>query len=198
MSEWNPAEPRPADGTDESASGHEADSAAERGEMPVDVGPAREATETQAVAATAAEPDYKDRWLRAEAELQNFRRHAQRDLEEACRAAEDRLLQDLIEILDDLERAVASARDAGATEGWVQGIQILAGRAREVLARAGVTPIEAVGRPFDPRLHEAMHEVPAPEGLAVGDVVEVFHQGYVRGERTLRAARVSVARPGDA
>jgi molecular chaperone GrpE len=192
MSKWNPREPRPAGGTDGSAS----DEAARADDLPVDIGPAPEATES-ATAPVPAEPDYKDRWLRAEAELQNFRRRAQRDLEESTRAAEDRLLVDLVELLDDLERAGAAARDAGAPEAWVKGIDLLAGRMGDVLARAGVTPIEAVGKPFDPRLHEAMLEVDTPEGASPGDVVGVFRGGYRRGERTLRAARVSVARIGD-
>jgi molecular chaperone GrpE len=65
---------------------------------------------------------------------------------------------------------------------------------RDTLARYGVTPIAAVGEPFDPAVHEALLEVPAPEGIAPGAVAQEVQRGYRRGERALRAARVVVAR----
>src|SRR5437867_6461092 len=71
---------------------------------------------------------YKDRWLRAEAELQNFRRRAQRDLEEARQLVEERGLLTVLEQLDDLERALEAARGAGAPERWVQGVELVAQR----------------------------------------------------------------------
>lgn len=140
------------------------------------------------------EPDYKDRWLRAEAELQNSRRRATRDREEAVRASEDRVLLDLIEVLDDLERALAALAPEQGAASWAQGVALTAQRMREVLARRGVQPIVAVGEPFDPTLHEALLEVPAPEGIAPGAVAQEVQRGYRRGDRALRAARVVVAR----
>ena len=143
--------------------------------------------------------DYKDRWLRAEAELQNFRRRAARDREEAVRAGEDRLLLELIGVLDDLERALAALSAAEAGAPWAQGVALTGQRLRDVLARAGVRPLESLGQPFRPDLHEALLEVDAPEGAAPGTVVQEILKGYVRGERALRAARVVVARaPGGA
>ena len=142
-------------------------------------------------------PDYKDRWLRAEAELQNSRRRAARDLGDAVRSAEDRILVELIELLDDLERALAALAPAQGNEAWAQGVALTAQRMREVLARRGVTPIVAVGRPFDPALHEALLEVPPPDGVAPGSVAQEVQKGYQRGERALRPARVVVARSAD-
>lgn len=142
----------------------------------------------------APEPDFKDKWLRAEAEIQNVRRRAVRDREESVRAAEDRLLLDVIEVLDDLERALAALSAEQAAESWSQGVTLTAQRMREVLARRGVTVVPSVGQPFDPSVHEALLEVPAPEGVKPGHVVQEIQRGYVRGERALRAARVVVAR----
>jgi molecular chaperone GrpE len=144
--------------------------------------------------APAAEPDYKDRWLRAEAEVQNTRRRAARDRDEAVRGSEDRILLDLIEVLDDLERALAALTPEQAAEAWPQGVALTAQRMRDALARRGVVVVECVGRPFDPVYHEALLEVPAPEGVAPGAVVQEVQKGYRRGERALRAARVVVAR----
>jgi molecular chaperone GrpE len=137
---------------------------------------------------------YQDRWLRAEAELQNFRRRAGRDLEESRRHAEEAVLLDLIGVLDDLERGIEAARAAGAEEAWLEGIRLVASRMRDVLERRGVEAMDPVGQPFDPEQHEALLEVPAAGGVVPGAVAQVILKGYRRGGRTLRAARVVVAR----
>ena len=138
--------------------------------------------------------DYKDRWLRTEAELQNFRRRAARDRDESVRLTEDRLLLEYVSVLDDLERALAAMSSEQAAEPWAQGVALTAQRLREVLTRNGVTVIDAVGKTFDPQFHEALLEIDAPEGIAPGQVAQVAVSGYRRGERALRAARVVVAR----
>ena len=139
-------------------------------------------------------PDYKDRWLRAEAELQNTRRRAARERDDAVRAAEDRVLVEMIELLDDIERALAALAPGQDAEPWAQGVALTAQRMRDALARRGVTVLAAVGQPFDPAFHEALIEVPAPKGVAPGSVVQEVLRGYRRGDRALRAARVTVAR----
>jgi molecular chaperone GrpE len=141
-----------------------------------------------------APPDYKDRWLRAEAEIQNTRRRAQRDRDDAVRASEERILLDLIEVLDDLERALAALPADQAANAWAQGVSLTAQRLRDALARRGVTPIATVGEPFDPAFHEALLEVAPPEGIRPGAVAQEVQKGYARGDRALRAARVVVAR----
>ncbi len=142
----------------------------------------------------AATDDYKDRWLRAEADLQNFRRRAVRDREEYVRMAEDRLLLESIGLLDDLERAVAAFTAEQAAEAWVQGVVLTAQRMRDALARNGVTAVPSVGQPFDPTVHEALLEIDAAQGVTPGSIVQEVQKGYRRGERLLRAARVVVAR----
>ena len=144
--------------------------------------------------ATPSEPDYKDRWLRAEAEIQNTRRRAQRDRDDAVRSSEERILLDLIEVLDDLERALAALPADQAANAWAQGVSLTAQRLRDALARRGVTPIATVGEPFDPAFHEALLEVAPPEGIRPGAVAQEVQKGYARGDRALRAARVVVAR----
>lgn len=140
--------------------------------------------------------DYKDRWLRTEADLQNVRRRSAREREEAVQRAEDSVLLDVIGLLDDLDRALAVLTAEQAAEAWAQGVALTAQRMRDMLARNGVTPIAAVGVPFDPLVHEALLEIPAPEGVIPGCVAQEVAKGYRRGERALRAARVVVARAG--
>lgn len=142
-------------------------------------------------AGTEPQPDYRDRWLRAEAELQNFRRRASREWEEGRRAAEESVLLEMVAVLDDLERALAAAEPASS---WTQGVALVAQRIRDFLARQGVAVEDPLGRPFDPAFHEALLELEAPEGAAPGTVVQVVHKGYRRGGRALRTARVVVAR----
>ena len=137
---------------------------------------------------------YKDRWLRAEAELQNFRRRSLREWDEARRSAEERVMLELITAIDDLERALEAARAAGAAEPWTEGVRLTVQRLREYLARQGVETLEPLGKPFDPSFHEAMLEIDAPQGRHAGEVVQVVLKGYARGGRTLRPARVIVAR----
>jgi molecular chaperone GrpE len=138
--------------------------------------------------------DYQDRWLRAEAEFQTFRRRAQRDVEEARRSAEEAVLRDLISALDDLERALGALPEDATRAGWAQGVALTAQRIRDVLARYGVEVIDPLGAPFDPAFSEAILEVDPPDGVAPHAVVQVVQKGYRRGTRALRAARVLVAR----
>ena len=142
--------------------------------------------------------ELQDRWLRAEADLRNLRRRAALEREEARRSAEDGVLLEMISMLDDLDRALESAREAGAPESWMAGVRLTADRVRERLTRYGVTTLDPRGAPFDPRFHEALHELDAPEGVSPGAVVQVVHLGYARGDRALRPARVVVARVPEA
>ena len=110
------------------------------------------------------------------------------------RLTEDRLLIESVSVLDDLERALGAMTPEQAGEAWAQGVALTAQRMRDVLARNGVTVIDAVGKPFDPAFHEALLEMDAPAGIAPGHVAQVAVTGYARGSRALRAARVVVAR----
>jgi molecular chaperone GrpE len=180
----NPDEPRPADATvpGEPTAGPEA--------LPAGEGPDLGTPEVP----RAATEDYQDRWLRAEAELQNYRRRVQREFEVVRRAAEEAVVMELIAVADDLERALAARPADAGDDGWAQGVALVAQRVSDALARMGIEPVDPAGTAFDPRFHEAILELDAPGGAAPGSVVQVAQKGYRRGERALRAARVVVAR----
>jgi molecular chaperone GrpE len=184
----------PTPGADRSPGRDEIDEPPEVNRWEDEGGIVEETTDAPVAVPEEAGPDYKDRWLRAEADLQNFRRRASREWEEGRRAAEEDVLLECVTALDDLERALEAARSSGATGAWIEGVTLVAQRLRDGLARRGVTVEDPMGRPFDPAFHEALLEVDAPEGVAPGTVVQVAHKGYRRGERALRAARVVVAR----
>lgn len=137
--------------------------------------------------------DLRDRWLRAEADLQNFRRRAARDRDESRRSAEDAMLREWIGVLDDLDRAIGAAPE-GTPESWLAGLRMVGQRMLDLMARYGVRALDPAGEPFDPAFHEALAEIEGPEGAAPGTVVQVVQKGYARESRPLRPARVLVAR----
>jgi molecular chaperone GrpE len=138
----------------------------------------------------------KDRWLRAEAELQNFRRRAAREREETRLSAEEGVMLEVIVALDDLDRALAAVPESNSPEPWAEGVRMVADRLAEYLGRHGVVALDPVGQPFDPAFHEAVLEMAVP-GVEPGHVTEVLLRGWRRGPRALRAARVVVARAPD-
>jgi len=136
----------------------------------------------------------EDARLRAEADLQNLRRRAAREHEEAERRGEDRVLHALFAVLDDLERARDAAPAAGAEGPLKAGIDLVIQRAREELSRLGVTPIHPHGEPFDPHAHDALLSAESEEHPA-GHVSHVISPGYRResGGRVVRHAKVQVS-----
>ena len=169
-----------------------------RGEGPGEATAGQAAPAAEQAAAPAAEQAgvLRDRWLRAEAELQNYRRRAAREREEARRGAEEGVMLEVVAALDDLDRAVLTAAASGAPGPWVEGVRLVAARLGEFLARQGVTPVDPLGQPFDPLFHEAVLEMEDAE-VSPGHVARVVLRGWRRGERALRAARVVVARGPD-
>ena len=129
------------------------------------------AAKGSASSSPVSEVDYKDRWLRAEAELQNVRARARRDVDDARRSAEEAVLLDLVSWLDDLERAVDAARSSGAAVSWVEGVALVLQKGPGIPERMSVTAsVDPSGLPFDPALHEAVLEVDPPENVAGGTV----------------------------
>jgi molecular chaperone GrpE len=140
--------------------------------------------------------DYKDKWLRAHAELDNVRKRARREIAEAQTFAVADVLRDLLDVLDNFERAAgaAAAAPAGDAEAIRSGVGLIHGRLREILGARGLTPIPtAKGDPFDPGIHEAVMQMDG-EGVESGAVLEVAQAGYRLGDLVLRPCRVVVAR----
>ncbi len=151
-------------------------------------------------AAMAEIAQLKDERLRALAEAENTRRRAARDRQDASQYAISAFARDLLAVADNLERALASvtaeARQADPQlDALMGGVEATERALKTTFERYGITPIAAQGAPFDPHLHEAMFEV-ADNSVAHGTVVQVLEAGYTIHDRTLRPARVGVARGG--
>lgn len=143
--------------------------------------------------------DHWDRLLRAKADLENFRKRASRDKEEAIRYANQKLLQGLLPVLDSFDMAVSAAEsgNADALESLQSGVNMIHQQLKSALGGAGLEEIDALGQPFDPNLHEAVSQLEsddAPEG----SVAQQLRKGYRLRERLLRPASVIVARKPDA
>lgn len=133
---------------------------------------------------------------RLHADFANYRKRMQSEKAQAETRAIGRFAREILPVLDNLERALASLENlqGGDPSSWREGIALVVRQFRDILASQGIVPIEAVGKPFDPRLHEAMAQVETEE-VPENHVVEEFQRGYLYGEQTLRPSLVSVATP---
>jgi molecular chaperone GrpE len=137
--------------------------------------------------------DHWDRLLRATADLDNFRKRARRDADDARYEARTRILKEMLPVIDNLERAVEHAGQAGAETGMIEGVQLVLRQFAQALERCEVIPVEAQGKPFDPNVHEALSQAVTGEHPP-GSVVQVLQRGYKIGDRLLRPALVVVAK----
>ncbi len=140
------------------------------------------------------EPDYKDRYLRASAEMDNIRKRARRDVGAAQDRGIIKLAKELLPAIDNLERALQAAEaEEGAGEHEItKGIRLVQAEFAGALTRAGIVVEDPTDQPFDPHRHEALAQSPV-EGTAPGIVVEVYQPGYVLADTVIRAARVVVS-----
>ncbi len=156
---------------------------------------AGEADEESAPGNEAAQ--LKDQLLRALAEVENTRRRAQREVEDARKYAVANFARDVLTVSDNLSRALIAVPDEAAQsedmKALIEGVGLTERELLSVLERHGIRKIEPMGEKFDPNLHQAMFESDVP-GAAPGSVVEVVQSGYIIGERLLRPAMVGVAK----
>jgi molecular chaperone GrpE len=147
----------------------------------------------EALRARAQERDeYLDLLQRTRADFANYQKRNQKEREQERRYWNGPLVLDLLSALDNLERATAAAKQVGETGPLVQGVAMVQSQLLDVLKRHGVTPIEALDQPFDPNLHQAVMQQPAPDKPA-NTVVAVLERGYMLHDRVLRPARVAVS-----
>ena len=136
--------------------------------------------------------DYKDRWVRKTAEFDNYRRRIERERREQADQAVLDLLQELLLVVDDFDRAltVDEGEDAAA---YRKGVELIHGKLHDLLRRYRVTPIEALGADFDPNLHQAVVHETSPDHRE-GEVIGELQRGYLMGDKLLRPAMVKVAK----
>ena len=138
--------------------------------------------------------DYYDRLLRKTAEFDNYRRRVERERREQADQAVVDLLQELLLVVDDFDRALETKSvDAADASAYKKGIELIHGKLHDLLKKYRVRPIEALGADFDPNVHQAvMHE--ASPGHRDNEVIGELRKGYTIGDRLLRPAMVKVAK----
>jgi molecular chaperone GrpE len=145
--------------------------------------------------ARASERDqFLDLLRRTRAEFENYQKRVRRTQEEERRYQHGHLALDLLPVLDDLERAMEAAQQAGDSGPLAQGVALVRNMFLDVLQRHGITPVNARGQKFDPNLHHAL-ATKAVHGQPANTVVEVLKQGYRIHDRLLRPAEVVVSVP---
>jgi len=141
--------------------------------------------------------EWRDRALRLQADMENYRKRQQRAAQDQIRQERNRLLNAFLEIVDDLERAMATpvaGGERGHAEGLQRGVELTHRAAMQLLEKEGAVAFEAKGQPFDPNWHEAVATVPRNgHRFEPGTVLEVVEPGYRLDDELLRPAKVVVA-----
>ncbi len=140
----------------------------------------------------------EDRLLRLAAEYDNYRKRTAREFQQVVETANRDLILQLVDVLDNFQRALDSAKSAKDFDPFHEGVELIYTHLYEILTRQGLEPIEAIGRPFDPHLHEAVMQVDDDQHPP-DTVVDQMQPGYLLKDKLLRAPRVIVSRgPGEA
>lgn len=137
--------------------------------------------------------DLQERWHRAAADLANLRRRTEQERGEVEQFASMRLVQELLPVLDNFERALSTIPGNLAMLTWLQGIMLIQRHLEALLEQQGLAPIEAQGQVFNPHYHEAVSER-EQEGTAAGTVIQEYQKGYTMHGRVIRPALVEIAK----
>ena len=142
-----------------------------------------------------ANAELKDQMLRRQAELENYRKRLIRDKEEAIQFSNENLIKDLLGFLDNMDRALAVAKSTGDVNGLIEGFEMTQNQLLSTLDKNwGLKAIDAVGKEFDPSLHEACM-MTVDENLDQETVLEEFQKGYTLHDRVIRPAKVKIGKP---
>ncbi len=134
--------------------------------------------------------EYKNLYLRKSAEFENFKKRKRQEFEALIQSAEESLIASLLPVLDDLDRV--SVNGEADNESLLQGIQLIREKLWNILAARGLAPIEAVGNPFNPELHEAIMQQ-EEEGQEADIVLQEHERGFKLGDRVIRHTKVVVS-----
>jgi len=137
--------------------------------------------------------ELNDKYLRLLAEYDNFRKRTAREIEAVLYRGSERVIIELLPILDNLDRATNHKNDKTTYEEYIKGIALIEDQLRAVLARAGLEPIEALGKPFDPNLHDALMQVESDE-YEPGIITAEAEKGYMFAGKVIRHSKVIVSK----
>lgn len=135
----------------------------------------------------------KDKYLRLAAEFDNFRKRTAKERLELFQTAGKDIMIDLLDVLDDVDRATKEFEQVEDSP-LKQGVGLVFNKFRNVLQSKGLKQMEAIGTEFDPELHDAITEIPAPEEKLIGKVIDEINKGYYLNDKIIRHAKVVVGK----
>ena len=135
----------------------------------------------------------KDKFLRGLAEFDNYRKRVAREREQLTRCANEDLIRRLLEVIDNIERALDAASESRDFEGFKKGIELIYQHVKEILTKEGLCPIECLGEDFDPNFHEAVMAL-EKKGTEPEKVIEEIQKGYILDGRVIRPSKVVVSK----
>jgi len=138
--------------------------------------------------------ELKDKYLRLQAEFDNFRKRTVKEKLEFMTTAAQDTVSALLPVLDDFDRARKNAEDESSTEPFSEGVMLVYNKLYKILEQKGVKAMESTGEDFDPELHEAITEIPAPSEEMKGKVIDTVEKGYFLKEKIIRHAKVVVGK----
>jgi molecular chaperone GrpE len=133
-----------------------------------------------------------DKYLRLYSDFENYKRRVAKDRIEQTKMASADIFLSLLPIIDDLERALKSVDETNEKNSVIEGIKLIYSKIKSITASKGLTEMNSVGKPFDPELHDAIANIPAPSEGLKGKVVEETEKGYFLNDRVIRHAKVIV------
>lgn len=169
------------------------DAPTEPADGPAPASAAEEPTPEARIATLEAEKgEMRERMLRIAADFDNWKKRARREQADAEVKGKESLLRDILEVADNLDRALGSMGDKPEAQSIKEGVTLVSRLFAQKLERNDVKVVEAKGKPFDPRLHEAVARNPTAD-VPAGTVIEELQRGYMLGDRLIRPALVVVA-----
>ncbi|MCE2789467.1 MAG: nucleotide exchange factor GrpE [Saprospiraceae bacterium] len=136
--------------------------------------------------------EMKDKYLRLVAEFDNFKKRSMKERFELMKTASQEMMQALLPVLDDFDRAKKSAENG--TEVFSEGVQLVYHKLYQILEQKGLKSMDSQGTEFDPEWHEAITDIPAPSEDLKGKVLDTLEKGYVLNDKIIRYAKVVVAK----
>jgi molecular chaperone GrpE len=152
------------------------------------------ATENEMEKLQAELAEQKDKYLRLFAEFDNFKRRTAKERIELIQTAGKEVIASLLDVLDDCERAEKTMESVQDTAAVKEGVQLVFAKLRSTLEQKGLKPMNSVGEEFNPDLHEAITEIPAPAPELQGKVIDQVQKGYYLGDKIIRFAKVVVGK----
>lgn len=141
--------------------------------------------------------DYKDQLVRMMAEFENYKKRTQKEFSQVIQQANEKLITELLPVIDDMERTMKSAPETDAmdtkSQTFIKAVEMISQKLNQILTRQGLKPVESVGKEFNVDLHDALMQVETPDKIS-NTVVEEYEKGYLLNDKVIRHAKVIVAK----